>query len=130
MLENLSRNFNTLHGEVNRAHMNFHPALMVCSRSEWLLEGFECSASFGAQLPVEWLRRRRRLCPSPLVYSAPELIAAQFVTAEPLVASGALDCWAVGVTVFQLFFKQEAAGLLPLSDEQVRCQCSTAGFLR
>lgn len=118
VLEHVSRKFNTLHGEVNRAHLNFHPGLMVCSRSEWFLEGFQCSASLGTELPVEWMQRRRSVCAAPLMYSAPELILAEH-HAEPLVASGALDCWAVGVTLFQLFFKKEAAEHLSLSGDQV-----------
>lgn len=118
VLEKLSRKFNTLHGEVNRAHLNFHPAQMVCSQREWYLEGFQCSASLGVELPVEWLKRRRTVCSTPLIYSAPELIAAEH-NEVPLVATGALDCWAVGVTVFQLFFRKEAEQSLPISDEKV-----------
>jgi hypothetical protein len=119
VLEDLSRTFNTLHGEINRAHLNFHPAQMVCSQCEWYLEGFQCSASLGAELPVEWLKRRRAVCTAPLVYSAPEMIIAEH-NDEPLVVTGALDCWAVGVTVFQLFFRKEAEEALPISDEKVR----------
>lgn len=135
ILENLSHKFNTLHGEINRAHLSFHPAQMVCSQREWYLEGFQCSASFGAELPVEWLKRRRRVCNAPLLYTAPEMVAAEH-NEVPLVVCGALDCWAVGVTVFQLFFRKEAEQAVPIDDDKVcyipgclfACRISTVGL--
>lgn len=118
ILEEMSKRFTELHDEVMRVHLNFHPAHMVCSRRTWYIEGFQCSASIGATLPVEWLRRRRAICCAPLLYSAPELVCAEH-NEQPLTATAALDCWAIGVTLFQLFFQKEAAEALPVSDDEV-----------
>lgn len=81
--------------EAGYAHRDLKPSntMWLTRENKWTLIDFGCTARIGCMAPLSY----------SLGYAAPEVVAAARAGEQAISVTAALDCWALGVMVMELF---------------------------
>ena len=121
VLANVAARLRDMH-DAGYAHRDLKPpnVMWLPRENRWTVIDFGCSARIGESAPLSFT----------LAYAAPEVITAMTAGEREIVATGALDVWAVGVMAFEMLTGSTAFAMPFVSKNDVRphppSPCNTA----